>query len=316
VAIFSDTFGIADLETGRVEQSFKPDAGYGFFTPGSWRPDGQRFALGTSDGSVTVLDGEERVVAKARVAGAMVSGLDYTPDGARIAVSAIDGTIGLVDAETLAAIGHPMQVPGYAALVTLAPDGRRAFVATTLSTFRPGENATFDDWAVVDLVSGKQLTAGHLPEVTAQAADFSPDGTHVALGFGSGRMELLDTATGVFETAGAPSFHAGGQGWVTYTPDGTEVLTSDGGANIGIWDASTGRLESSVRIDGAPLASAQLRAGTSEVWILGLGGSGVAWDPRLNRAIAYACVMAGRDMTAAEWATYVGDADQQQVCPP
>jgi WD40 repeat protein len=308
-AIFADSFGIADLETGRVSRTFHHD--FGFFTPGAWRPDSGRFALGSTKGTVTLLDDGAHVLRKAQVADAMVSGLDYAADGSRLAVSDVDGIVRLLDAETLSPVGKPVDFPGYVADLTLAPDGRHAFVVSAPTDFRPGELSTFDTWAVVDLTTGTRTASGDLPGPDVGYADFAPDGTHVALGLSSGRMAILDIRTGTFTAGTPPPSHAGVQLWVTYTPDGDEVITSDDGGYVTLWDAATGLVETSIRGYGT---AAQLRSGTHEVWILGLG-SGVAWDPGPTRSIDYACAMAGRDMTAAEWATYVGDTEQQQVCP-
>jgi WD40 repeat protein len=309
VAIFAGSFGIADLETGRASRTFHHD--FGFFTPGAWRPDSGRFALGSTKGTVALLDDGARVVRRAQVADAMVSGLDYAADGSRLAVSDVDGIVRLLDAETLSPVGKPVDFPGYVADLTLAPDGRHAFVVSAPTDFRPGELSTFDTWAVVDLTTGTRTASGDLPEPDIGYADFAPDGQHVALGLSSGRMEILDTRTGAFAGGAPPASHGGTQYWVAYTPRGDEVITSDAERDVTLWDAVTGRVEASIRGYGA---AAQLRSGTHEVWIFGVG-TGVAWDPRLKRAIDYGCAMAGRDLTAEEWATYVGDGDPQQVCP-
>lgn len=45
------------------------------------------------------------------------------------------------------------------------------------------------------------------------------------------------------------------------------------------------------------------------------GGRTVHWHSRLEHAIAFACRMAGRDFTRAEWATHFGDRLFRTTCP-
>jgi hypothetical protein len=48
-----------------------------------------------------------------------------------------------------------------------------------------------------------------------------------------------------------------------------------------------------------------------------LDGSGrvLTWDTRPQHAIDFACRIAGRDLTADEWRTFVGTGPQFEVCP-
>jgi WD40 repeat protein len=188
-------------------------------------------------------------------------------------------------------------------------------VAISTVPLSPGQLPHFDEWALLDLDTGTRLTSGALPDIMVNMADFSPDGRHVALGFYSGSMDVLDTETGRFVSAPAPPSSVGGQAWLTYSPDGAHVVTSDYGGVIRLWDPDTGVIENSVQEPHGTFASAQMRPGTSEVWFYGSGAQSYVWDTRLGPSVDYACRMAGRDLTADEWATYLGDRERQQVCP-
>jgi WD40 repeat protein len=146
-------------------------------------------------------------------------------------------------------------------------------------------------------------------------ADFSPDGRHVALALYSGNMNVLDTETGRFVIAPAPPSSIGGQACLTYSSDGAHVVTSDYGGFIRLWDPDTAVVENSVQEPHQTFASAQIRPGTSEVWFYGSGTQAYVWHTTLGRSIDYACRMAGRDLTADEWTTYLGDREQEQACP-
>ncbi|MBF4765691.1 winged helix-turn-helix domain-containing protein [Nocardioides islandensis] len=306
-------FGLADLATGHVTRTLLIDAGA--FTPGAWAPDGERFVLGAADGSVRTLDQDNRVIRSASFSTDMISGLDWSADGSRIAISDIQGSVRLVDADTFSPLGHAVHLPGYASGLTLAPDGRRAFVVVSKTRRNPGQLPHFDQWALLDLETGTQLRSGTLPDTVVNMADFSPDGRHVALALYSGNMNVLDTETGRFVSAPAPPSSIGGQAWLTYSADGAHVVTSDYGGFIRLWDPDTAVVENTVQEPHESFASAQIRPGTSEVWFYGSGTQAYVWDTRLDRSIDYACRMAGRDLTADEWTTYLGDREHEQACP-
>ncbi len=46
------------------------------------------------------------------------------------------------------------------------------------------------------------------------------------------------------------------------------------------------------------------------------GGPILRWDSRLEHALEFACRIAGRDFTEAEWATHFGDRPFRTTCPP
>jgi hypothetical protein len=45
------------------------------------------------------------------------------------------------------------------------------------------------------------------------------------------------------------------------------------------------------------------------------GGPVLEWDTRVEDAVDFACAVAGRDFTQAEWTEQFGDRPYQQACP-
>jgi WD40 repeat protein len=285
-----------------------------FFDPGSWRPDGRRFVLGTADGHVQVFDDAGRLRMEARVARTSVTDVDYTADGREIAVSDVNGKVALLDASTLTAAGKPVQLDGPAAGVTLAPDGRTAFVVTRTGSWAPATVPGFEGWALLDLRSGSVIRTGLLPESAWAFDDFSPDGVHVAAGFFGGRVWIVDTRTGRF--VGAMATDHVSILWLGWSPDGSRILTDDSAGTLGLWDASTATMQDTVTVPGETVAAGQFRPGTTDVTVLDGSGRVLTWDTRPERAIAFACRIAGRDLTADEWRTYLGTGPHFHVCPP
>ena len=311
-AMVPDDTHVVNLRTGRV--SPVPDAGrVTIFSPGSWRHDGRRFAVGTANGRLQTFDDSGRRRTQARVSRASLTGVDYAADGENIAASDVTGRVALLDATTGSTVGTPVELPGPVAGVTLAPDGRTAFVVTRADPIAPGATPTFDDWALVDLETGSMIRTGRLPESGWLWDDFAPDGARVAVSFESGRVWIVDTGTGRPVDAPPPA-HQSGIYWLEWSSDGSRILSNAGGT-LELWDGSTGTVEDTVTVPGGHGGVGQFRPGTSDVTILDGAGNVFTWDTRPDHALEFACRAAGRDLTAAEWHTYVGTGPQFEVCP-
>ncbi|MFZ2012254.1 MAG: BTAD domain-containing putative transcriptional regulator [Nocardioides sp.] len=311
VASIADTLNLVNEQTGHASVVRHPGRGTGY-TAGSWRPDGGRFAFGTANGVVRVYDTTGRLRTRLKVSPLTVTGVDYAADGETIAVSDVTGRVALVDATTGSAVGTPVQLSGTAAGVSLAPDGRKAFVVTRRNPLTPGSYLEFDRWALLDLVTGSEIRTGRLPETLWYWDDFSPDGAHVAVSLGSGRVWILDPSTGRSVDAPPPT-HPAGIYFLSWSPDGSRIL-ADAIDTLELWDADTGRIEDTVTVPNGEAGLGQFVPGTSDVAIASAGNV-YTWDTRPEYALQFACRIAGRDMTADEWRTYVGTGPHFHVCP-
>ena len=54
---------------------------------------------------------------------------------------------------------------------------------------------------------------------------------------------------------------------------------------------------------------------THDVTIAWYDGGTFHWDTDPGRALAFACQMAGRDLTEEEWAEFLPDQPYREVCP-
>ncbi|MFN8157560.1 MAG: BTAD domain-containing putative transcriptional regulator [Candidatus Nanopelagicales bacterium] len=153
-------------------------------------------------------------------------------------------------------------------------------------------------------------------------AALSPDGTRVAVSAYDGTVQVFDART---LAPKAPAVLAQ-DGWVqsvSWSPDSSMLLTSGTDGVLALWDGTTLN-----RIGPATLLGGTGRNGTT-AWFTpdgGIGGivqglgpaSGPTWfsmPGQPERWLAEVCGLAGRDMTAEEWAQYVGDRPRQPVCP-
>jgi len=169
----------------------------------------------------------------------------------------------------------------------LAPDSQTAFVAN-----RDGEVLQ------IDLQSGRTLRSlTRVEETTIQFA-VSPSGESLAILGATGRLLVLDTASGQSRWEQSVRFfaHQAPARVAAFSPSGQLLVTSDHerGNALVVWDAATGRRLRELRghrriVHGAEFAkSGELRSwgadGTIRVWDLSTGEtvSVLALDPPLN----------------------------------
>ena len=153
-------------------------------------------------------------------------------------------------------------------------------------------------------------------DLLVHTAVASPDGSTVALAGDTGEIVTVDVSTG-HEQRRSSSLGAAVY-WLDYSDDG-ELLVSgaeDGGASL--WDATTLDHLGTVYPphSGEPVpASAQFIGDSHDVAIASFDGRVYRWETDLDRALDFACQMAGRDLTEEEWAQFLPAQPYQSVCP-
>ena len=278
---------------------------------GSWHPDGVHFAL-VSGGEIRVWDARTGdVTVKARPASRFVTSLDYSTDGSRMVIGELSGRVTMLDATTLEPVGRPVQLDDSVVRVAAGPDNNTAFVLTGFENPSGFWVGSTPDWALLDLESGVIVDQGPLGFLGGPI-DFSPDGQHVAVAGRDGEVAVLDLASR--EPVREPVVVHDGVSALTYSADGSRFLTS-GFNGDGLWDGATGELLSRVV---TPQLVTETAFGSDPATILIaplFGGAVYEWDTRGQRAVEFACRLAGRDFTEQEWTQEFGDRPFQQTCP-
>lgn len=303
VAFFDVESGTVTATVPRGDQPFQRRAA------GTWHPDGVHFALATGN-DIRVWDASDgRLTARGNPTDGVVSALDYSADGTALVVSVLSGSVTLLDG-ALRPDGRGVQLDEPVSNVAAGPDGRTALAITGFDSSSGFWIGARDHWAALDLQSGHVLKEGDLG-FQATDVDLSPDGRHAAVGGGAGGLQVLDIATGEFASQPVSSRHQ--PNWVTYSPDGTRVLTSSGDATDALWDGVTGALlalvETSERFTVTSFGQAQSILSVGE-----FGGPVFRWDARWQRAVKFACAVAGRDFTKDEWSGHFGNRPFQPTC--
>jgi WD40 repeat protein len=103
-----------------------------------------------------------------------------------------------------------------------------------------------------------------------------------------------------------------------YSDDGALLVSGARDGGVTLWDATTLDLLGTVHPphQGEPVpAGAQFIGEGHEVAIASYDGTVYRWDTDLDRALDFACQMAGRDLTEAEWEDFLPAQPYRPVCP-
>jgi WD40 repeat protein len=279
----------------------------------------------SADGSRAVIPSDELLEiwdprARKKVGGFRVanSGLDeirvtaITADGSRVGyglaglgVGPRAGVIDLRTGRTTAAIALRAQT---VTALAFSADG------TTLATADGDDHLRF--W---DTASGRELSGGRRTATQVQALSYSPDGGMLAIVDQSGELTLWDARRR--QPLGAPMVDpAGPLARVVFSPDSRLIATMSVGGSFSLWDAASAQWigrgvlahrDSVSSIENAPddpLPDLTFADGGDTLVTSSIDGSVTFWDLRPSSWERNACVLAGRNLTRAEWDKYVGGA--------
>jgi WD40 repeat protein len=180
--------------------------------------------------------------------------------------------------------------------------------------FDTSPDGASETWRLVDLGDGAVLSAGHLG-FRAYASATSPDGDHVAVTGQSGEVAAIDVRTG-HQQQGSTALAGEGVS-VRYSDDGTLLVSGSADGSATLWDGRTLQLLGSVRPPhpGDPVPASADFARGHDVTIASYDGHTYTWDVSDDRAVGFACQMAGRNLTREEWSEFLPEQPFREVCP-
>ena len=260
----------------------------------AYAPDGSTLYTVSVDRTLLVWDlvGDRRLVAPDRSPAAT------TP--ARPAVRETAEGIEVYAPGTRLPVGGPVPFDGDVRWMFASADAAKGAVLTAERAISVLDFAT-------STVTGS-LTADWLPEWAA----FSPDSTRLAVTGADGEVGLVD-AERVEWVAPPLLAHRGRAAWVDWAADNRTFVTGGTDGRVGLWDGTTGAL----------IGVVEIRSGTGtvlpsfdgdDVRIVTASNQAFRFDPQPESWAVFACTVAGRNLTRAEWAEAFGAAPYHQTC--
>lgn len=300
---------VRDLTTGRLGPRFELGLSTTTFIDVVWSPDGRLLSSATGDSDVALWDAASgREVARTSMAPEEAVVSVFSPDGQKLLVGTratrrspeggtqVTGKLHVLSVPGLEPVREPIEAGvGVFDMLTVSPNGR--------------DLVAYGDWArSIDYSTGAVGAAIGEREDSPIAGEFSPDGQRLFLTWRDGRVGLLDVTTGSWLATPTATQPYGGMN-LAWSADGA-FIASSGAGKVAVWDGRTGAF---VGASAAPDGSVGFTE-DGKVVVAALDGTVRTWDPRPSAWVDAACRMAGRDLTEAEWRSYLPDRDYAPVC--
>ena len=328
---------------------FRPGDGGEYPVAPVFAPGGSALALTQSDGSVDFLDtttlrSRRRVPALDGFAAAAA----YSPDGRTLAVSGEGGQVRMLDARSLRPIGPDLiGLRGTSQALAFSPNGRLLAAGHNDADSGPGDVRVWDvrrrallpvrfgapagslafnrdgsQLAVAGVDRGtliRDVRSGRLVrrlrgQDFARTVAYSPDGALLAVGLYDGKTELWATK-GWKRVGRSLALHTARVLSIDFSPDGRTLVTSSADGTVALWDVRTQKpLGTRLTLDPDVFVSAAFSPDGSQVFAVSAEGRGVRWDVRPAAWNRRACLIAGRELTRAEWREALPERSYARVC--
>ena len=245
-----------------------------------------------------------------------VEALAFSPDGTVLAGGDDTGHVYIWDVASHRTVGAPIEVPNDPQVefngvlgVAFSHDGSMLAVAY-------GQSASVWRLPERELAYTVNVDDGY---GRSKAVAFSADDRILATGGGSGVVRFWDAATGG-RNGGASGHEVQANAcWIEsleFSPDGRVLLASGCDGSARLFDASSRQeIGSPLQGPGNESNSAVFAPDGRRIFVAYRGGLGFVWNVTLGAWKEHACVVAGRNLTRAEWERYLPERPYEQVCP-
>jgi WD40 repeat protein len=313
-------------------------------------PDGRTLALTQSDGDVDLLDTAtlRRRGGFPAMTGAALA-VAFNPDGRLLAVTGLGGRVALFDTRTLAEVGDLKGVTSVSPYVAFSPNGKllAAAEANPSGPFAPaplhvwdvrtrkqtdfsghsalGSVAFSPDRKLIAAAAGtlgteiREVDSGRLikqlvTDDSPRAVAFSPDGKLLFIGRYDGGGQLFSTTS--WERVGRPlPAHGGRINSAMFTPDSGTLVTAAADGTAVLTDVKTQRrIGPPLQLAPSTYATAALSPDGSRLFAVSTRGEGISFDMSPESWKQHACLVAGRDLTPAEWRSALPEQPFRAIC--
>jgi len=231
-----------------------------------------------------------------------------SPDGRLLAVQTQTNTSPNAQVQVRSVTGgrplwtHPLQ-DGASGLY-FSPDGREVAAVGCCSTL-----STVASW---NARTGRELFQTRSLTNHAKAIAYSPDSRLLAVGTEDGQVLFWDARSGV---AAGQALHvsSGNVAQISFSPDGTMMVVSSYDGSTTLWD-----LRSRTQIGGSfparPSTITQPVFEPNGKLLIQYNSDAAQWPMDVGSWERFACQVAGRDLTPAEWHAILPARPYMHVC--
>ncbi|WP_165553905.1 BTAD domain-containing putative transcriptional regulator [Kribbella capetownensis] len=274
-------------------------------TPAAWHPNGKRLAVHDAHAISVVDAGSGKLLKQAK--GLDISSIAYVDNGTTLVTGNAHGYRSFDEGLEHEGVDFARHAD---CCTAPAPDGR------TSVFFDDSPNYANVHWRILRVETGQVLAEGDV-DPGLNYASYSPDGSMIALAGASGEVFTIDVATRSLRRAPTQG-HSDEAVFVRFSPDGSKLVSGAEDGTVSLWDAHSLELLGRVSVSsgGKPVGAVpSFVDGNDVVRIAAYDGMVYRWDTRIERAIATACAMAGRNLTADEWRQAFGNRPYESTCP-
>jgi WD40 repeat protein len=275
----------------------------------AFSPDDRTLASADAAGNVKLWDetNHQPLATEVPIKGTSVA---YSPDG-RLLAAGFQGRVSLWELgshELLDGLGVANPVFGLErSSLAFSPDGK---------LLAAGSGLTFELWdtGTHQMLAGERITNAYPPDRTS--VSFSPDGRLLAWAGSDQTIRLWDVSRRQY--LGLPlSGHSDYVTSIAFSPDGKSLASASLDKTVRLWDVATGEAI------GTPLtghdAAVEAVAFSSDGSLVVSGSQDHTvrlWDVSPESWAIHACKIANRNLTQAEWATFMAaNVAYRRTCP-
>jgi class 3 adenylate cyclase/WD40 repeat protein/energy-coupling factor transporter ATP-binding protein EcfA2 len=303
------TVAVVDLRTLRLVRTLPARDG-STAAAISFMPDGRTLVTGGVNRRVSLWDVSSGRVTRTLRFAQQVWWTAASPDGKLLAVQTAPSDLSNNHVEVVRiATGAVLQshaLPNGPGGVEFTPDGRELVALGCCFT---GSGSALVAW---DVRTGRQMfSLGD--SVNANAFDISPGSGLLGVGTGGGQVLLLDPRTGR-QTAPPVQVATGGIAQLSFSPDGRSYAVASNDHTASVWDVPSGtRVGNNFGPYPGTIPGALFEPNGR--LLIGLLSNAIEWPMNLNTWEQFACRVAGRNLTRAEWHDALPNRAYRPTCP-
>ena len=132
----------------------------------------------------------------------------------------------------------------------------------------------------------------------------------------SGEVVTIDWSSERVTRAPATGHAAEGY-WVRWSPDGSRIVSGADDGSVSLWDGESLDLLGTVVVPAEkdPVPVSPTFTADGQVMLASYDGRVYRWDTDFDHALAFACQMAGRNLSSSEWEHALPDLPYEETCP-